>query len=429
MNSDSSYWLNGFFAELLELTEAGDGHERLDTDRLVGMYQRAAEDLTGPAIEKPGRALGEERGQRAAFEARLAGRWGRSLDLFELTVEQALEAGRWINSRWRPSAAARQDQKFEALIRLHARAVMTANEVQVLLRAGYSTGALARWRTIHEIWVVSSVLGDHDQELSRRYLVHEAVESMKGQEEYEKTWEALGFEPPDWTTAERDALRSRLSSEFGEAFLRDYGWAAPLFGDRAPNFKLIQKLAELDHWRGYYRMASHGTHANPKGISWTIQAPGGVAAVPAGPSNAGLVDPAQCTLIALANITVGLLRYAVYELSTGDDDFADQCLALVRQQAVLVLMDSAIAAFAATQDEQEREEETLGKLIIRAQALLAVRPFLTDEQLAEVLEVDVEVLVEALEAGVARGLLGADRRYFITDPDDDVQAAASADGT
>ena len=132
MRNQGPYWPDGFFAELLELAEAGNLQDGLDTDRLVEMYQRAAEELTGPIIDNPGRALAEERGQRAAFEARLAARWGRSLDLFDLTVEQALEAGRWINTRWRPGAAARQDQKFEALIRLHGRAVMTANEVQVL---------------------------------------------------------------------------------------------------------------------------------------------------------------------------------------------------------------------------------------------------------------------------------------------------------
>lgn len=271
MNSDDPYWPDGFFAELLGLAEAEDLQDGLDAPRLIEMYQRSAEELTWPVIENPGRALAEERDQRAAFETQLAARWGRSLDLFKLTVEQALEAGRWINTRWRPRAAARQDQRFEALIRLHGRAVMTANEVQVLLRAGYSTGAFARWRTIHEIWVVASVLSDHDQEVSRRYLVHDAVESMKGQEEYEQTWEALGFEPPDWTSTERDELRVSLRNEFGEPFLRDYGWAAPLFGDHAPRFRQIQELAALDHWRGYYRMASHGTHANPKGISWNIQ--------------------------------------------------------------------------------------------------------------------------------------------------------------
>jgi Family of unknown function (DUF5677) len=123
---------------------------------------------------------------------------------------QARETGQWINAEYRPAAASRQDQKFEALIRLHGRGILTALEVLVLLRSGFSTGAFARWRTLHEIWVVFALLSEGDEELAHRYLAHDAVESAKGQREYEETWQALGFDPPDWTSQQRDELRSSL---------------------------------------------------------------------------------------------------------------------------------------------------------------------------------------------------------------------------
>ncbi len=411
MSDEAPYWPDGFFSELLALAEAPGREADLDSDRLVTMYQRAAEEITAPGIENPQRALMEELGQRAAFEARLGARWGRALDLSGLTVDQALEAGVWVNTHFRADAAAHQNQKFEALIRLHARAVMTAQEVLVLLRSGYSTGALARWRTIHEVWVVFSLLADGDEELCRRYLVHEVIESLKGQEEYEQTWEALGFEPPDWTSSERGQLRESLAREFGATFLRDYGWAAPLMGGQPPRFRQLQELAQLDHWRGYYRMASHGTHANPKGISWNIQGSSGAEALWAGPSNASLLDPAQCTLIALANVTVGLLRYAVFDLMAADDMLADQSLALVRQQAVLILMDRTIDAFAKIHDEQEREEDRIDGLIEMSTSALRDNLPMTIEQLSERLEVDTDELEEALRAAVARGRLRAETRY------------------
>lgn len=270
MNGD--YWPSGLLAELVQISQGGEPPQDIDPERFAEMARRAAKEIAHRGIRNPVLALTQERGERAGFETRLGCRWGRALDLFELTIEESLEDGRWVNSSWRRRAADRQDYKFEALIRLHGRAVMTAHEVLVLLRAGYSTGALARWRTVHEIWVVASLLGERDPELSRRYLVHDAVENMKAEEEYEETWESLGFEPPDWQASERAQIRSRLAEEFGASFLQDYGWASPLFNGRAPRFKHLQELAELDHWRGYYRMASHGTHANSKGISWNIQA-------------------------------------------------------------------------------------------------------------------------------------------------------------
>ena len=102
--------------------------------------------------------------------------------------------------------------------------------------------------------------------------------------------------------------------EFGSEFLKDYGWAAPLFNNRAPRFKKLQQRVGLEDWRGYYRMASHGTHANPLGVTWNTQDLGDTNMAWAGPSNAGLVDPAQCSLIALTDVTAGLLAYAIGEL-------------------------------------------------------------------------------------------------------------------
>jgi hypothetical protein len=159
-------------------------------------------------------------------------------------------------------------------------------------------------------------------------------------------------------------------------------------------------------------MGSHGTHANPKSISWNIQGSTRADVVWAGPSNAGLVDPAQCTLIALANVTVGLLRYAIGDLMTGDDVNADQYLALVRQQAVLVLRDRAIDAFAAIHEQQEQEEEAIGALIEQSTAALRESPLMTIEQLSERLEVDADQLEEALRAALSRGRLHAETRYF-----------------
>lgn len=408
---NDSYWPNGFFSELLAMFESGADQE-FRSERLVEMYRRAAEELATDAIAQPRRAHSDKAGQQAAFEARLEARWGRGLDLADLVVNEAYESGRWVNDLLRPMAAASEDPKFEALIRLHGKSVMTAREVMVLLRSGYSSGAFARWRTLHEVWVVFLLLVDGDQEMSRRYLLHELVESFKGQEEYEETWEALGEEPPDWTADERKETRAELADEFGNAFLHDYGWAAPLFDGKAPKFKQLQKRVELDHWRAYYRLASQGTHANPKGIIWNIQSLADENIVWVGPSNAGLVDPAQCTLIALAGITAELLLYAVNELpDSADNGIVDQNIALVRQQTILLLMGHAIEAFVEVHEQQEAEEESMADLISRANAVMQEGGPMTVDELSNELGVDLEALEDALDVAVARGELLQERNY------------------
>lgn len=419
MTDESPYWSNGFFTELRAHALSGDVAEHL-----TPMVERAAVEIAAPELADPPRALTETRARAAGFEARLTARWGRGLDLADLMIEESLQAGIWLNTEWRPKAAARQDQKFEALIRLHGRAIQTANEVQVLLRSGYSTGAMARWRTIHEIWVVSLLLAENKSEISRRYLVHEAIESMIGQEWYEDTWETLGFEPPDPAdAAKRAATRAALEQEFGPAFLRNYGWAAPLFNGKAPKLTDLPKRANLDHWRSYYKMASHGVHANPKGIMWSLQDPRPTEAIWAGPSNSGLIDPAQCTLIALYGITACLLMNSSHELM--DEGHTDQIIALVRAQILENMLNRAIEALDATHRVQEREEEDLRDLIAKASEQLGRQPGISTEDLANTLQVDVEDLAEALEAGVQRQVLDVHHRYTPRAPDPSMPTAAT----
>ena len=411
MADNDSSCPNGFFDELVALYEGGLDEESRSA-KLSEMHRRVAEELTTDAIARPRRVFGEWAAQQAGFEARLEARWGRGLDLADLVVHKAFESGRWVNDLLRPTATTREDLKFEALVRLHGKAVMTAREVLVLLRSGYSSGAFARWRTLHEVRVVFLLLAAGDRELSRRYLLHDVVESLKGQEEYEETWETLGQEPPDWTATERQETRAELADEFGRTFLRDYGWAAPLFNDKAPKFKQLQKYVELDDWRGYYRMASHGTHANPKGVSWNIQSLTDAEAVWAGPSDAGLVDPAQCSLIALENVTVGLMAYAVSELpDSADQGIVDQKLVPIRLQEISLLVVHAIETLAEVHNQQEAEEEAMADLISRAKMVLREDAPMTVEDLSTELEIDPEALAVALDAAVTRGELLQETHY------------------
>lgn len=397
--SDERYWPTGFQEEFLKRLHEAD----IKPDAFDEMYRRAGREIAEDQWAQVNRVLLEERGLRAGFEARLQSRWQSALERFELFIHEALEAGQAINTTYRPDAAARSDQKFEALIRLHGRAAMTAQEVIVLLRSGYSTGAMARWRTLHEVWVVFALLADGDQELARRYLMHDTVESLKGEEDYERCWEALGYEAPDWDPDRRVAVRAEFENEFGAPFLQDYGWAAPLFKGKAPRgFKALEERADLGHWRAHYRLASHGAHANPKGILFNIQSGAEVDVIWAGPSNAGLADPAQCSLIALGNVTVALLAYAVTELIDGDDDLFDQVLALVRQQTVLMLMDDAITGFHRVSEVQDAETERQLELIARIADLLNMDPALDATALALRLGVELDEIAEAFDSPAGR---------------------------
>src|SRR4051812_37136287 len=61
----------------------------------------------------------------------------------------AFEEGRDFHSNHKQPTA-----RHEVVTRLRARAITVADEAITLLRAGLASGAMARWRTLHELAVV-----------------------------------------------------------------------------------------------------------------------------------------------------------------------------------------------------------------------------------------------------------------------------------
>ncbi len=65
----------------------------------------------------------------------------------------------------------------------------------VLLKNGYGQGALARWRTLHEVTCVARFIARHGEAVAEQYLLHDMVESWRATREYERCAPALGYEP------------------------------------------------------------------------------------------------------------------------------------------------------------------------------------------------------------------------------------------
>ena len=89
----------------------------------------------------------------SGFRRRLRRRRGRSLDALEELIATCAELGDKV-----AYAHETESQIFAALELLRNRAVQVAWEVHTLAAAGYTEGAYARWRTLHEIAVVSEFL-------------------------------------------------------------------------------------------------------------------------------------------------------------------------------------------------------------------------------------------------------------------------------
>lgn len=238
------------------------------------------------------------------FAERLDERWGEGLRLCELMRIICLEVGMEHHKEQAQKGGARH----HVLAKLHAKACLIAGEVLALLRNGFASGAHARWRAMHEVTVIGTFIADRDEDLAKRYLVYENVESLAAARDYQANAEDLGYEPfSDAEMAEMESTVDHLCQKYGPKFKRRYGWAAHVFG-YAPDYKTIEQATDLSHYRSYYRMASHPVHAGPKGIAFDIGLLEQGKMMLAGPSNAGLADPGQGLCISLTQITAAFLN-------------------------------------------------------------------------------------------------------------------------
>ncbi len=272
---------------------------------LVGLVDELALTIL-PRLKKRWKA--ESRRQRRdskAFEKRLQQRWRGPLEQLSMLLTVAREFGEGINIRLRGSSD--NPHLIETLTRLHARSCQVASEVLALLKSGFADGAIARWRTLHEIAVTALFIAEHGQDVAERYLLHETVESYRAAGLYERYYQRLGCEPIDSSDLNRlkasfDTLVARYGPEFGEP----YGWAARHLNKANPTFADIERAVSTDHLRPYYKMASYNVHANPKGVLFKLGLTDQAEVLLAGASNFGLADPGQNTALSMTQVSAAL---------------------------------------------------------------------------------------------------------------------------
>ena len=294
-----------------DITQHSDnGLESSAADMIPGLVDDIASLILVRIKKDASSGLKRHRRDRKGFEKRLNKRWKYPLDLLDLFIALNMEAGTEFIRKFRNEAVGSGDAVFEALTRLHARGCQVSGEVLALLCAGFADGAHARWRSLHEMAVVASLIQEHGQELAERYLLHETIQQYKLACEYQKYFDRLDLEPPSKENSDQlKVQRDELIAKFGDAFNGDYGWASSAIGSNRPTMSDIEQHVQLDHMRPYYRMASDNVHPNSHGAYFRLglHSSQQQEVLLAGPSNLGLADPGHSTAISLLQLTTTLL--------------------------------------------------------------------------------------------------------------------------
>ena len=224
---------------------------------------------------------------------------GPALDQLRVLRCVAFEEGRDFHTAYNQPTA-----RHEVLTRLHARAITVADEAIALLGAGLASGAMARWRTLHELAVVASAI--RDEHTAGRYLAHSAVTRYKRALVYIEHAAALGETP---LTSEQfrevKAERDRVCAHYGGNFGLDYGWADHLVTGRS-DFRSLERQMDQSYLRPYYQHASSPVHSDAHGVLLEV-ADHDPRALIVGPIAQSLVDPLQLVALSLKTVTTEVL--------------------------------------------------------------------------------------------------------------------------
>lgn len=277
------------------------------------------------------------------FRRNLERRWGKPLGMLRMLLTISREFGAEV-----AELRSLDDSHLNnVLLRLHVRACQVTAEIITLLENGYADGAMARWRTLHEISIVMALINENGEQLAERYIAHRVVEAKYGKDQYELCYEQLGYQP--LTQEECDEIEKEFEdaiSTYGKEFSGPYGWAV----DYVPKGRGRIGLGDLEAAAGrsamasHYKLASHNVHAGPHALFFRLGLMGEFGLL-SGASNAGLTEPGQNAAASLVFIS-NLLAKGCIDLDT-----------IIMMKILLQLRDETPQAFAKVDQKLRNDHE------------------------------------------------------------------------
>jgi hypothetical protein len=229
------------------------------------------------------------------FRKRLESKWGKPFGQLRMLLTMAQEWCGDIHSRNESLKRKTKNGSREIMIRLLVRACQVTGEIICLLENGFADGAMARWRTLHEIAVVAAVISQHGDSIAERYIAHQAVESKRAMDKYQACCKQLGYKPLSLGATEKiSKAYERAVSLYGKPFKSNYGWAAMHLKNDWPTFVDLEAAAGRAEMRSHYQMGNDNIHAGTKSLFVRLGLLGDYStSLLAGRSNVGLTEPGQ----------------------------------------------------------------------------------------------------------------------------------------
>ncbi|KLE08960.1 DUF5677 domain-containing protein [Aliarcobacter butzleri] len=240
------------------------------------------------------------------FTNRLMHSYSKPIQDLEIFIEICKSIGINIHNR----IGNNKTSKFITLKRLHQKSCLLSSEIIYLIKGGYASAALARWRTLLETSIVSLFLALNNDELSEKYLDYEIIERKKELNSYLENIDFLGFEKIDLNIQQEiENEYSLILNKYGKNFKNDYGWASKILKKEKPNLHDFINYLNLEYIKPFYKFSNNYVHSGTKSLMFNIGTINGLFPddTLTASSNIGFTDPAQLCLLSMFNSTLAFL--------------------------------------------------------------------------------------------------------------------------
>lgn len=312
-DEENNWYLSALRPTIEHLADEAEAYDEIDDETEESILQSGVDVLLDELARQHDTAIQEERANRTRMNASIRQSWGHALDFLDFFILVNQHARRHIETMADINEKG-ENYQFDALMRLHVRALRVSREVASLLRAGFANGAIARWRTLHEIAAVANIVAEEGEEAGERFLKFKTAKDLfRVQTNYHEYLDELGFgEIEEETVEELKKKTEELTDEFGDDFDDVNGWAVK-FVDSDGRVTVTDLIKEggLENYLPFYALACDAIHAGAKGTLFHLglheaDIGGENEILLAGRSDIGFTDPAQLTAIMLYETTEAL---------------------------------------------------------------------------------------------------------------------------
>lgn len=200
--------------------------------------------------------------------------WGDALKTLQIAIVFAQKAGIDFYENYYEEDS--RDPMCEALVRLHARACRITNAILVMLKAGFSDDAYARWRTLYEIQIISAFIRKFGEKTAESYLKSIWAQLYKMQKTRLRNVMLPNSGEDDITQEDVDEAKERSRN----LSLSPYGWAAETLIEnnitvgssniKNPSIHDLSDIVGLRQGQVPYLLANAQVHANPDSLYWYV---------------------------------------------------------------------------------------------------------------------------------------------------------------